>query len=218
LQGAALSELIKKFFAEDVGIASLKKRVAKLEQANNQFLRTNHQLKESNTQLNKAKFKFEGEYAELHVYAKRRIQRCTDLKEAAAELGEKLKSAEPKAVELNQRFKIAEDRTVELESRPAIREGDFDAYRTGVSTSMTLLREAYENTASGIGARPLPVEDAGSIEECFDWLNLFGEVFNYDDDESVISLCWCKFIHDIDAPPLQGLGWAINCEGCTGAL
>jgi hypothetical protein len=33
---------------------------------------------------------------------------------------------------------------------------------------------------------------------------LFCEVLNSDDGEGVISLCWCKFSHDIDAPPLQG--------------
>jgi hypothetical protein len=37
--------------------------------------------------------------------------------------------------------------------------------------------------------------------------NPFGEVFHCDNDESVVSLCWCKFTHDIDAAPLQGLGW-----------
>jgi hypothetical protein len=30
----------------------------------------------------------------------------------------------------------------------------------------------------------------------------FGEVLHYDDGEGVISLCWCKFARDIDAPPL----------------
>jgi uncharacterized FAD-dependent dehydrogenase len=37
---------------------------------------------------------------------------------------------------------------------------------------------------------------------CF---NPFGEVLNYDNDKGVVSLCWCKFYHDIDAPPLQWL-------------
>jgi hypothetical protein len=32
--------------------------------------------------------------------------------------------------------------------------------------------------------------------------NPFGEVLHYDDGEGVISLCWCKFVHDIDVPPL----------------
>jgi hypothetical protein len=39
-------------------------------------------------------------------------------------------------------------------------------------------------------------------------LNPFGEVFHCDDGEGVFSLCWCKFTHDIDAPPLQGPGWS----------
>jgi hypothetical protein len=34
--------------------------------------------------------------------------------------------------------------------------------------------------------------------------NPFGEVLYYDNGEGVVSLCWCKFSHDIDAPPLQG--------------
>jgi hypothetical protein len=38
-----------------------------------------------------------------------------------------------------------------------------------------------------------------SYRLCF---NPFGEVFHCDDSESVISLCWCKFTYDIDAPPL----------------
>jgi hypothetical protein len=36
---------------------------------------------------------------------------------------------------------------------------------------------------------------------CF---NPFGEVLDCDNDEGVVSLCWCKFSHDNDAPPLQG--------------
>jgi hypothetical protein len=34
---------------------------------------------------------------------------------------------------------------------------------------------------------------------CF---NPFGEVLHCDDGIGVISLCWCKFAHNIDAPPL----------------
>jgi hypothetical protein len=37
---------------------------------------------------------------------------------------------------------------------------------------------------------------------CF---NPFGEVFHCHNGKGVISLCWCKFAHDIDDPPLQGL-------------
>jgi hypothetical protein len=34
--------------------------------------------------------------------------------------------------------------------------------------------------------------------------NPFGEVFHYDDGESVVLMCWCKFTHNVCAPPLQG--------------
>jgi hypothetical protein len=34
--------------------------------------------------------------------------------------------------------------------------------------------------------------------------NPFGEVLDCDNGEGVVSLCWCKFSHDIDAPSLQG--------------
>jgi hypothetical protein len=33
--------------------------------------------------------------------------------------------------------------------------------------------------------------------------NAFGKVFNHDNDEGVVSLGWCEFAHDIDAPLLQ---------------
>jgi hypothetical protein len=36
---------------------------------------------------------------------------------------------------------------------------------------------------------------------CF---NLFGEVLDCNNGKGVVSLCWCKFARDIDAPPLQG--------------
>jgi hypothetical protein len=32
--------------------------------------------------------------------------------------------------------------------------------------------------------------------------NPFGEVIHYSNGEDVISLCWCKFAHNIDAPSL----------------
>jgi hypothetical protein len=32
--------------------------------------------------------------------------------------------------------------------------------------------------------------------------NPFGEVLHCNDSEGVISLCWCKFAHNIDAPSL----------------
>jgi hypothetical protein len=34
--------------------------------------------------------------------------------------------------------------------------------------------------------------------------NTFGEVLDCDNGEGVVSLCWCNFFLDIDAPPLQG--------------
>jgi hypothetical protein len=48
--------------------------------------------------------------------------------------------------------------------------------------------------------------------------NQFGEVLHYDYSESVVSLCWCKFTDNGDAPSLQGRDGAINCEGCAGDL
>jgi hypothetical protein len=36
--------------------------------------------------------------------------------------------------------------------------------------------------------------------------NPFAEVFHYNNGESVVSLCWCKFTHNVYAPPLQGPG------------
>jgi hypothetical protein len=50
---------------------------------------------------------------------------------------------------------------------------------------------------------------------CF---NPFSEVFHQDNGEGAVSLCWCKFANDVDAPPLQWPGWAINYEGCSGTL
>jgi hypothetical protein len=48
--------------------------------------------------------------------------------------------------------------------------------------------------------------------------NQFGEVLHYDYSESVVSLCWCKFTDNGDAPSLQGRDGAINCKGCAGDL
>jgi hypothetical protein len=36
--------------------------------------------------------------------------------------------------------------------------------------------------------------------------NTFGEVLHYDYSESVVSLCWCKFTNNIDAPSLPRMG------------
>jgi hypothetical protein len=47
--------------------------------------------------------------------------------------------------------------------------------------------------------------DGGRGYVCY-WFcfNPFGEVLDCDNGEGVVSLCWCKFSHDIDTPPLQG--------------
>jgi hypothetical protein len=47
--------------------------------------------------------------------------------------------------------------------------------------------------------------------------NPFGEVLHCDDGEGVIFLRWCKFVHDIDAPPLQGLGWSYQLRQLCGS-
>jgi hypothetical protein len=46
--------------------------------------------------------------------------------------------------------------------------------------------------------------DGGGDYICY-WFrfNPFGEALDCDNGECVVSLCWCKFSHDIDAPPLQ---------------
>jgi hypothetical protein len=49
-------------------------------------------------------------------------------------------------------------------------------------------------------------------------LDPLGEVFYFHYGEGVVSLCWREFANDIDAPPLYGPGWGINCEGCVGVL
>jgi hypothetical protein len=45
--------------------------------------------------------------------------------------------------------------------------------------------------------------DGGGGYICY-WFrfNPFGEVHDCDNGEGVVSLCWCKFSHDIDAPSL----------------
>jgi hypothetical protein len=47
--------------------------------------------------------------------------------------------------------------------------------------------------------------DGGGGYSCY-WFhfNPFSEVLDCDNGESVVSLCWCKFFHNIDAPSLQG--------------
>jgi hypothetical protein len=38
------------------------------------------------------------------------------------------------------------------------------------------------------------------------WLrfNPFGEVLDWDNGKGIVSLGWCEFAHDVDAPPLHG--------------
>jgi hypothetical protein len=47
--------------------------------------------------------------------------------------------------------------------------------------------------------------DGGGGYICY-WFrfNPFGKVLDCDNGEGVVSLFWCMFSHDIDAPPLQG--------------
>jgi hypothetical protein len=47
--------------------------------------------------------------------------------------------------------------------------------------------------------------DGGRGYICY-WFrfNPFGEVLNCNNGEGVVSLCWCKFSHNIDGPPLPG--------------
>jgi hypothetical protein len=47
--------------------------------------------------------------------------------------------------------------------------------------------------------------------------NPFSEVFHCNDGKTVISLCWCKFTHDIDAPPLQAPGWGYQLRRMHGS-
>jgi hypothetical protein len=47
--------------------------------------------------------------------------------------------------------------------------------------------------------------DGGGGYICYRFhFNPFGEVLDYNNGECVVFLCWCKFSHDIVAPPLQG--------------
>jgi hypothetical protein len=66
---------------------------------------------------------------------------------------------------------------------------DGDLLRNSVTTDDALLEK---------------ILDGGGGYICY-WFrfNPFGEVFDCDNGEGVVSLCWCKFSHDIDAPPLQ---------------
>jgi hypothetical protein len=52
---------------------------------------------------------------------------------------------------------------------------------------------------------PEKFSDGGGGYVCY-WFhfNPFGEVLYYDSGEGVVSLCCCKFSHDINALPLQG--------------
>jgi hypothetical protein len=68
-----------------------------------------------------------------------------------------------------------------------------DLLRNSVATDDVLPEESLDSGRGYVG-----------YTLCF---NQFGEVFPCDNDKNVISMCWCMFTHDIDAPPLQGPGW-----------
>jgi hypothetical protein len=68
-----------------------------------------------------------------------------------------------------------------------------DLPRDSIATNDILPKKSLDGGGGYVGYRLL--------------FNPFGEVFHCDDGKSVISLCWCNFAHDIDAPPLQGPGW-----------
>jgi hypothetical protein len=67
---------------------------------------------------------------------------------------------------------------------------DSDLLRNSIMTDDVLLEKILD-------------VDGGYI--CY-WFrfNPFSEVLDCDNGEGVVSLCWCKFSHHIDAPPLQG--------------
>jgi hypothetical protein len=71
---------------------------------------------------------------------------------------------------------------------------DGDLLRDSIATDDVLTKKFLDCSGGYVGYRLR--------------FNPFGEVLHYDDDEGVIFMCWCKFAHDIDAPPLQGPGWS----------
>jgi hypothetical protein len=71
---------------------------------------------------------------------------------------------------------------------------DGDLLRNSTATDNILLEKYLDGGGGYIGYR------------CR--FNPCGEVLHYDDGEGVISLCWCKFAHNIDGPLLQGPGWS----------
>jgi hypothetical protein len=48
--------------------------------------------------------------------------------------------------------------------------------------------------------------------------NPFGEVLHCDDSESVVYLCWCKFIDYVNAPPLHGPRWSSQLQRLCGSF
>jgi hypothetical protein len=61
------------------------------------------------------------------------------------------------------------------------------------------------NSVMTDGVMPEKFLDGGRGYICY-WFrfNPFGEVLNCNNGEGVVSLCWCKFSHNIDGPPLPG--------------
>jgi hypothetical protein len=47
------------------------------------------------------------------------------------------------------------------------------------------------------------IEILGAVDDYRLRFNPFGNVLDRDNGEGVVSLGWCEFAHDIDAPPLQ---------------
>jgi hypothetical protein len=48
--------------------------------------------------------------------------------------------------------------------------------------------------------------------------NTFGEVLHCNYSKSVVFLCWCKFIDNIDTPSWQELGWGNQLRRLRGSL
>jgi hypothetical protein len=80
-------------------------------------------------------------------------------------------------------------------------------------------RDLLLNSIVTDGALPEEFLDSGGgyvgNRLCF---NPFGEVLHYDYSESVVTLCWCMFTKDVDAPLLQGPGWGDELRRLCGSL
>jgi hypothetical protein len=65
--------------------------------------------------------------------------------------------------------------------------------------------DLLKNSVTTVDVLPEKFQNGGGGYVCY-WFrfNPFGKVLDCNNGEGVVSLCWCKFSHDIDAPPLQG--------------